>query len=52
MTTPSPVPDIPPPPGIDVPPGTPAHDPIPDPEPPSPSLPESDPGTYQLSNRA
>lgn len=51
MTTPSPVPPIPPPPGTDLPtspssPVTPAYDPIPDSEPPSPSLPDPDPGVF------
>ncbi len=45
-TPPSPVPDLPATPGTDLPthPGT---DPIPDPEPPSPSLSSPDPGVFQ-----
>ncbi len=44
-TPPSPVPDLPTTPGTDLPthPGT---DPIPNPEPPSPSLPDPDPGVF------
>ena len=49
VTTPSPVPAIPPTPGTDLPSGptSPSYDPIPGPESPSPSLPESDPGPFQ-----
>ncbi len=45
MTTPSPVPDLPPTPGTDLPTG-PASDPIPNPEPPSPSIPDPDPAVF------
>lgn len=49
MTTPSPVPALPSIPGTDLPtgPSTPGYDPIPAPEPPSPSLPEPDPGVFE-----